>query len=413
MPRRISLPLLLCLFASPSFAQDIKWQRVKIDDKFRSEGVTAMDVNKDGKTDVVTGRMWYEAPNWTLHEIQPLMDYKDGAANYSNSFANWAYDLNGDGWQDLICIDFPGTPCHWLENPQNKPGHWVKLEIWHSAANESPQFLDVTGDGKPELIMASEPEGIVGYLEIPSKEKLNDKWTFTAVSVEKIPIGTHRYYHGIGAGDVNHDGRTDIIIPHGWWEAPPKSQLGSGPWTFHSLTQAVEGKQTKDVQGQLSKDGKGQPFPSADIYVDDLDLDGDNDLILSSAHQIGVWWFENVGGNGEPKFEYRLIDDTYSQTHALNYADVNGDGTKDLITGKRFWAHGPKGDADPAGPVHIYWYEIKKTKGAPPQFVRHQIGESLDSGVGTQFFVTDFDGDKRLDIVLSNKKGVNLLLQRP
>jgi len=56
--------------------------------------------------------------------------------------------------------------------------------------------------------------------------------TFTAVSPEKLPIGTHRYYHGLGVGDVNRDGRMDIVIPHGWWEGPPKEKLGSGTWEF-------------------------------------------------------------------------------------------------------------------------------------------------------------------------------------
>ena len=244
--------------------------------------------------------------------------------------------------------------------------------------------------------MASEPEGIVGYLEVPSKEDCTKKWAFTAVSVEKIPVGSHRYYHGIGVGDVNADGRDDIVIPHGWWERPEK--LNAGPWTFHPLT--------------LSKDGTGNSFPSADIYVDDLDGDGDNEILLSSAHGRGIWWFENVGSNAEPKYAYHLLDDKFTQTHALNYADINGDGTKDLITGKRFYAHGPAGDEDPQGEVVMYWYEIQKTKGTPPKFVPHKIEAGNGTGVGTQFQVLDFNGDKKLDIVLSNKKGTNVLVQK-
>jgi FG-GAP-like repeat len=382
----------------PAAAEEVRWERFKIDPVFRSEGIAAADINHDGKIDIINGEAWYEAPNWTMHPIRKLSDYGDGAGGYSHSFADWAYDLNGDGWTDLICIDFPGIPCYWFENPKNQEGDWKKHEIWHSAANETPQFLDVTGDGKPELIMASETEGMVGYLEIPAGDKVYEKWTFTAVSPEKLAIGAHRYYHGLGVGDVNKDGRLDIVIPHGWWEGPEKEKLGQGLWTFHPHFLTVDGK-----EGHLA---------AADLYVDDLDLDGDNDIIMSSAHARGVWWFENVGTSAEPKFQYRVLSDALSQTHALHYVDINGDGEKDLVTGKRWWAHGPGGDDYPSVEPLVVWFELHRRKGAPPQVIPHMILESLGSGIGTQFMVTDFDGDKLPDIVLSNKKGTNLLLQR-
>lgn len=404
---------LVFVAASKLQADTPLWQRLKVDDAFRSEGVAAADVNKDGKMDVLAGDVWYEAPNWLIHEIRKprasglshIVNETEGATGsyngekgYSNSFANFAHDLNGDGWQDLICIGFPGEACHWYENPQNRTGHWKQREIWHSACGESPAFVDVTGDGKPELILASQPEGQMGYLEIPPADKLDGKWTFVAVS--KKATGTERYYeryyHGLGVGDLNNDGRTDIVIPHGWWAGPEK--LGTGPWEFHPLT--------------LSKDNKGDSLKAANMYVDDLDLDGDNEILMSSAHERGVWWFDNVGTNAEPKYEYHLIDEHFTQTHALHYADINGDGVKDLITGKRYYAHGPKGDPDPQGEVVMFWYEVQKMKGAPPKFIPHKIEEGIGTGVGTQFLVTDFDGDKLLDIVLSNKKGTNVLVQK-
>ena len=132
--------------------------------------------------------------------------------------------------------------------------------------------------------------------------------------------------------------------------------------------------------------------------------------MMGSAHAHGVWWFENTGGNRSPKFRYHLIDESYSQTHALEFVDINGDGVRDLVTGKRFFAHN---GSDPGGrdPVLMYWYEIQKRTGQPPRFVSHPIGAGTGTGVGTQFLVTDVNGDGLDDVALSNKKGVNVLVQ--
>ena len=381
----------LC-FAGPSLAEDVAWERQQLDAAFRSEGVAAADVNHDGQIDVLAGDVWYEAPDWKMHEIRKPGKFVAGVG-YSTSFANWAYDINGDGWDDFILIGFPGDPFYWYENPKNQPGHWKQHLIWHSACNETPDFEDLTGDGKPELILGSQPESQMGYLSVPDPQKATMKWGFQPISQKGDPAknGTFKYYHGLGIGDRNNDGRQDVLIPHGWWEQP--ADLAEAPWKFHPLA--------------LSKDGKGNPLPAANIYIDDLDLDGDQDIMMSSAHAYGVWWFENTGES----YKYHLIDESYSQTHAVEYVDINGDGSKDLVTGKRFYAHN---GADPGGkdPVVMYWYEIKKTKNQPPKFIPHEITEGKDTGVGTQFLVQDINGDDLPDIILSNKKGVNVLLQK-
>jgi len=380
------------LSASAAPAEELTWQRIKLDEAFRSEGVAAADVNRDGRMDVIAGDIWYEAPDWKIHEIREVGKFVAGVG-YSKSFCNWAYDVNGDGWDDLILAGFPGDPVLWYENPQNKEGHWKERTIWHSICNESPNFLDLTGDGKPEIILGSQPESQMGYIEIPPADKLEEKWTFRAISRPGDPMknGTFKYYHGLGVGDFNNDGRNDVLIPHGWWEAP--EQRDATPWEFHPIS--------------LAKDGEKDPPPAANVFVEDLDLDGDQDILMSSAHNYGVWWFENQDGT---KFTYHLIDESCSQTHALEFIDMNGDGQRDLVTGKRFFAHNGH-DPGAHEPVLMLWYELHREQGQPPKFTRHEIPAGLGTGIGTQFQVSDFNGDKRPDIVLSNKKGVNVLLQ--
>ena len=126
---------------------------------FRSEGVAVADVNRDGKMDILHAEAWYEAPDWKMHPIQKLGNYGDGLSSYSRSFCCWADDLNGDGWPDLIVIDFPGDPCYWLENPKGAEGMWKKHIIWHSACNETPQYVDLFGTGKRVLVMGFQPNG--------------------------------------------------------------------------------------------------------------------------------------------------------------------------------------------------------------------------------------------------------------
>src|ERR1700722_14623649 len=154
-------PLLLAALPAAEEKKDdtpITWKKTVLDKKFRAEGVAVADVNRDGKMDVLTGEGWYEAPDWKFHEIQEPHDYKDGSAGYSNCFACWAEDVNKDGWPDLIVIDFPGNPCYWFENPKGSDTHWKKHIIWHSACNETPQYVDLFGNGKRVLIMGFQPK---------------------------------------------------------------------------------------------------------------------------------------------------------------------------------------------------------------------------------------------------------------
>jgi hypothetical protein len=389
-------------------ADDANWIRIKLDERFRSEGVAAMDINRDGAPDLVAGDIMYLAPKagsadyldgsrWTQAEVRMPGEYVAGVG-YSNSFANFAWDMDRDGWQDVVIIGFPGEPFSWYKNPGTDTGsHWKEHVIWTSACNESPEFEDLNGDGTPELLMGSQPEAQMGFLKIPDASLVTGKFMFQPVSEAGDPHqnGTFKYYHGLGAGDMNGDGHRDVLICHGWWESPGASKA-AGTWKFHPV-------RVKTAEGP-------QPLPAAaNLYADDLDMDGDADIFLSSAHSFGVWWAENTGeAEGWILHE---IDKSFSQTHAVEQVDINGDGQLDYVTGKRFFAHN---GADPGAydPVVMYWFEVVRSKGKPATITPHRILAGTGTGVGTQFAIHEMNGDGKPDIVLSNKKGVNVLIQK-
>lgn len=390
----------LLLTASPAFPGDkdtpVSWKKTTIEGKFRSEGVAVADVNKDGKPDVLVGDSWYEAPGWARHDIRKPGDYGDGLRSYSECMACWADDVNADGWPDQIVVGFPGKPALWYENPKGASGPWPGHEIWPSACNETPLYADLFGDGRRVLIMGWQPkvkgdEGQMAWFA-PGSDA-SQPWEMHPVSEPGRPgrgiPGTQPFAHGLGAGDLNGDGRQDVICTGGWWEQPASGRKGDAPWAFHParIGDAV-----------------------ADMIAYDVNADGKPDVIASSAHKFGIWWFEQgPPKDGSPAFaRHDLFPDLISETHALIAADINGDGLKDLVTGKRFWSHG-KSEPGSDKPARIYWFEARRGDAGAITFVPREIDDA--SGIGTQFVVSDFNGDGLLDVVTANKKGVFLLEQ--
>ena len=389
---------IVAIAATAVLAKDISWQKTVLDRKFRSEGVAVGDVNKDGKKDVMNGEYWYEAPDWTPHEMQPPVDHKDGLSNYSRVFACWADDLNADGFPDLIVIDFPGAPCYWLENPKGQKGHWTRHTIWHSACNETPLYSDLLGNGKRVLVMGYQPkdaktdgnQGLIAYFT-PNAKDPNAWWDAHAISdpTKLGAPGSQRFSHGLGVGDLNGDGKNDVISTGGWWEQPKELSAGS-VWKFHAANLGDA---------------------CADMFATDIDGDGKADVLCTSAHRFGIWYHKQKPDpkGGESTFEkVELFGRLTSETHAAHFVDIDGDGLKDLVTGKRWWSHG-RCEPGSSWDARIYWLKAVKEKDGFINFVPTLIDS--DSGIGTQFEVTDINGDGLLDVITSNKKGVNIIVQ--
>ncbi|MCA9045418.1 MAG: hypothetical protein KDA69_13915, partial [Planctomycetaceae bacterium] len=143
---------LLCVGSSVFAEHQVHtFQSQQLTDVYFSEGANAGDLNKDGSADVVYGPYWFAGPDFKAkHEIYaPVPQNVNG---YADNFFNWIYDFNGDGWNDVLTAGFPGTPAYVYENPGEAGfgSHWKKHEVFDWVSNESPQFVNIVDDERPE-----------------------------------------------------------------------------------------------------------------------------------------------------------------------------------------------------------------------------------------------------------------------
>lgn len=358
-----------------------------------AETVTVVDMNGDGRLDIVSGENWYEqlphepgsSPRFVKHKFREL-SYTN---YYLEDLSDLAIDVNGDGYPDIVSCSYWSKPLTWWENPGPTGGAWREHVIETKSPVEFAFLVDIlnTGltTGRPLQLLPQfgNPNYPLAWYEAGGKGA-SEPWI-------KHEVSTKSYGHGIGAGDVNGDRRTDIITPKGWFEAPPDPRRGE--WVFHP-------------EFDLGETGF--------IYTHDVNGDGVPDLVTSLGHAYGIFWYEqNRDGAGNRTWVKHLIDDGWSQAHALTLADLNSDGRLEIVTGKRYYAH----EHDPGAnePLGIYWYEALDRQGSA--WRRHIIDYSSRAGAGLQIPVVDIDGDGDLDVLVAGKSGLflfeNLGLPRP
>lgn len=268
---------------------------------------TAGDVNGDGYSDVVVGAPLYASGGWgmvTVYMGSPSgisgLKYEttSGANEWYGASVACAGDINGDGYSDIIV----GAP-----------------NSGSSAYPETGGFYVYLGSASFNFTMASRTTGIPYY---------------PAAATNYIRLGASV----AGAGDVNGDGYSDVIVgAPGWSDIPAESREGYAVIYHGSAT----GFHTPPTLLQLNKANSG--LGSSVASAGDINGDGYSDVIVGSTWYDDLYYDEGAAfvyygsATGIVSTPYATGKGNQATAHyghsVASAGDVNGDGYSDVIVG--------------------------------------------------------------------------------
>jgi len=378
--------------ASPARAGEPKWKQHTINGKSEFEAAGVLDVDGDGKLDVVSGDSWYQAPGWTRHPVREVARM----GTYYNDFATLPLDVDGDGDVDFVTASYFGKDVAWVENPGKTGEKWTTHPIDTPGTSEAAAAVDLSGDGVPDILPNA--TNVVVWYEVA--KKAGGK----GVEFKKHDFGTEAAGHGVGSGDINGDGRVDLLTPKGWFEAP--ADPARDTWTWHA-------------DWDLGATG-------IQITAKDVDGDGLSDLVYGMGHDFGLYWAKQAKqADGKSTWAKAPIDETVASVHTQLWADLDGDGQADeLVTGKRVYAHEIEPGATDGSLVAYYKFDPKAGawskhvifQGEPARNAPEKGADRLalrdfpegTAGTGLQMSAVDIDGDGDLDLLCPGKSGLYL-----
>ena len=337
-----------------------------------AEGITTLDMNGDGRPDLLSGAYWYENPGpkggeWTRHQ------YREAGVRgeFVSDCGEWTIDVNHDGQPDVVTAGWMTNGVFWWENPGKLGAEWKRHKITDSYDTEGGWIADINGDGQADLIFAHYDHSGILWIDFSGREP------------KVHHVGGHEEDgHGTGVADVDGDGKADILTPTGWFQ---QVDADKDQWEWH---------------GDWKLGDAGFPIIGYDVFNN-----GKMDILYGQGHSYGIYWLEQQGEGANRKWVKRTVDESFSQVHALKMVDVDGDGEMELLAGKRYRGHNG-GDPGSYDPLVIYYYKIDRKTGA---FTRYPVSVNGTAGAGTQFVTGDLDGDGDIDIAVAGKSGVHFL----
>jgi hypothetical protein len=330
------------------------------------------DVNRDGQPDIFCGGFWYEGPQWTPRRVRDVPLIRGRYDDYSNL----PLDVDGDGWTDVVSVNYRSGSIYWVQHPGESLGEWKTHLVDSPGPSETGRLADLDGDGNLDLL----PSG-TNYAAWYERVPRPDEREGTGFQWVRHNLPDEAAGHGVGWGDLDGDGRPDVVATQGWLQGPSDPRRDRWPWRD-------EFRLHRDV--------------SSPILVHDVDLDGDADLIWGRGHNIGLYWLEQVFQEGRRSWHLHPIDTSWSSAHSLLLADLDGDGRPELVAGKRYLGHDGK-DPGEWDPLIVMGYRYVPTRRAwqslPVSWGGH-CGFDLDPACAD----LDLDGD--LDLVAPTRVGL-------
>ncbi len=381
------------------------FRRQQISDFYYSMTAAAADFNRDGVLDIVSGPYIYYGPDYTKSREIALAESTSPSTSFNEYWVEYAADFTGDGWPDVINVTYGGekSGVYLYVNPKGENRRWDMYKVVSGVQSEIAVLADVDGSGQPAIVYMGD-----GYVSYAKPDPANPTAPWIVHHVSEQGYGTA---HGIGVGDINGDGRMDIVNMYGWWEQPPAGS--NEQWKYHP---EVFGRYGHGISG------------GSVMAVYDVNGDGLNDVVTAlNAHGWGMAWFEQKrDAQGHISFvRHMIMDDlgtkdenaggvVFSEPHGTTYADVDGDGIPDFIVGKRYWSHNADYlDPNPFGQPLLYWYKTVRDPKAPggarfvPEFIDNR------SGAGSTLLAVDLNKDGAMDIVTANKLGTFIFWGKP